>query len=278
MPSRLNISRRYPSICIALLDCSHSMNDLWGSNGLRKIDEASHVLNQCIADIGSHSIDAAGNYSPRTFIMAYSYSFNNLRQGDILKPLLDEGWSDRLHKKNPDHRWVQAHAPVGAGTPMAHTFDRLREALKEMFSNLDVTRKLQNSIGPIIFNITDGELSNSAFDFGTDSPQKTEDAAQALKDMKTPSGAPILLFNAHIGGDHEKILYPTEREKDQLDEHARFLYKISSMIPEEMQNNGKNRGIAELNDDEIHAGMIRNASPGCVMDLIQMGTIVEMGR
>ncbi len=86
------------------------------------------------------------------------------------------------------------------------------------------------SFPPMVFNITDGEPTDSSDD-------ELRYAAMRLRSIATHDGN-VLLFNIHISGHAgtESILFPRADEIDADNRYARLLAEISSTAPEAMND------------------------------------------
>ncbi len=264
---------RNPGLVFVLLDQSGSMNDDWNREGMSKIDKAKELLDRCIRDIASGSSDGSTGYLPRTFLMVFGYTGT----GDpdhLLVPLLGSGWVRELIEFDAEGPWVNAAAYDRTETPMERTFDKLRSVIEHLFADPQVARALRHSMGPTVINITDGEPYRLGRTWES-MRHATEDAAQRLMEVATPSGSPLLLFNAHIGHG-EEIVYPTGKRRG-MDRFSELLFDISSSIPPEMQEFGAQR-IVELREEGQHAGLIVNATSARVMELLNMGSYTNYGR
>jgi uncharacterized protein YegL len=115
--------------------------------------------------------------------------------------------------------WIEPRAE--GLTPMKKAFQFCRPYIH------DWVNRNRNSFPPLIFNITDGEVSD------VDEMSELIEEANALKSLSTANGN-ALLFNLLLSDNHEKIVeFPHEQEIDLFDEteFEKGMFEASSYIP-----------------------------------------------
>ncbi len=151
--------------------------------------------------------------------------------------------------------------PVADGlTPLADTL----EVVRQIFSGF--MEKNPNSPAPVAVIVTDGMPRSK----GNDDSVEEANAIAKAKEIMTLScadGNP-LIFNCHIGNGNHKCEFPSS-EDDLPDEQAKFLYKISSEIPESYKEAARK---LELNISEHSKGMVSNADPTTFIKFINFGS------
>ena len=118
---------------------------------------------------------------------------------------------------------------------------------------------------PVIINISDG------LPYDGKSSQKSEleaiKAAQEIMMLSYADGNP-LIFNAHIGNSKD-ICICSASENELPDEQAKFLFKISSKIPNSYKDAAKKQ---ELNIKPESKGFVSNADPETFIKFINFGS------
>jgi uncharacterized protein YegL len=120
--------------------------------------------------------------------------------------------------------WIEPYAE--GLTPMKKAFQFCRSYVQDW-----VNRNV-NSFPPLIFNITDGEVSD------VDDLSELIEEANALKSISTSNGY-VLLFNLLLSENHEKIVeFPYEHEVALFEgtEFEKALFEASSYIPKNLIN------------------------------------------
>jgi hypothetical protein len=119
--------------------------------------------------------------------------------------------------------WFDAVAH--GGTPMSQAMTKAQFILADWISEHPM------SFPPIVINITDGEWS-------TDDPTT---AADSIKSLATIDGN-VLLFNIHISSTQAAPIEFPEHESRLVDEYAKFLFNLSSILPAYMQSIARQEG------------------------------------
>ncbi|WP_082408839.1 hypothetical protein [Verrucomicrobium spinosum] len=121
------------------------------------------------------------------------------------------------------------------------------------------TRDNPGNFPPVCINITDGEPNDET---------AAENAARALMQTGTTDGT-TLLFNAHIGNPADGEVKMPASEGHLSNQYARFLYRISSGVPQPLEAAARNVGF---NVQSGSRGMLMNAGPEALTALIQFGS------
>jgi hypothetical protein len=94
--------------------------------------------------------------------------------------------------------------------------------------------------------------------------KNTIKAFNELQKLKTSRDESPLVFNVHIGGSNNKIGFPEKESEVGNDDMAKFLFQISSVVPDAMKDNAKNELSFPIKDNS--KAFIANAD---VVDLIE---------
>jgi hypothetical protein len=125
---------------------------------------------------------------------------------------------------DPYKWWIEPYAE--GLTPMKKAFQLCQPYIQDWVS------RNPNSFPPLIFNITDGEVSD------VDEMSELIHEANALKSLSTSNGN-ALLFNLLISDNHEKIVeFPYEDEIGLFEENEfeKAMFEASSYIPRNLLN------------------------------------------
>src|SRR5262249_29255947 len=106
------------------------------------------------------------------------------------------------------------------------------QALQLAYTVLDKwVREHLTSFPPVVINITDGEASDG-------SPLIP---AQAISSLATDDGK-VLLFNCHLSSEPAPAIVFHDSEYNLIDEFARQLFLMSSVLPESFQQEASGHG------------------------------------
>jgi hypothetical protein len=260
------IQTAYPGLLVILIDQSTSMGEPYGAG--RKMDFAALAVNRCIYEI-IESCKSGDETKNRCQIGVYGYGLNGAE-------LLIGGWVSEIEtralrvqtipRKVPDHAGGLVDAPLqlpiyiepkaNGSTPMDKAFDEARNLIETTWLS-----RYPDSFPPIVINITDG---------APDDVTQATQAAQRLTALGSNNGK-LLLFNAHISDSNAAELslpsfLPSWGEQDAT---ARFLYQISSEIPQEMFPRAVQAG---LNPSPGAKGCLYRAGAELLTKLIVFGS------
>lgn len=234
-----------PGCMIFLLDQSGSMGDKFGQmqagRGRRKCDMVATILNNFLSELITINTipqsDGTAEVRLRADISVLGYEgsqinhalggalagrdFVNLQDLQVnptdmeirtQKDFDDTGKEYEIQVPFPI--WVKARA--GGGTPMCAALRQARDLAQQWATSHP------DNYPPIIINVTDGMSTD-----GDPTPIVNE-----ITRISTTDGQ-ALLFNVHITNlpDHP-VLYPASEAELPNDKYARFLFSISSIIPE----------------------------------------------
>ena len=259
-----------PGLLVILLDQSGSMLEPFNEKESKTVS-ATKAVNRVIDTIIEKNYDGEAPKN-RGFISVIGYNhnikeecsgwlkdldFSQKRIEEILKKVPDgAGGIVEIKKKMPI--WVEPITQDGS-TNMKSAF----RAAKDIISQW--VQKYPDSPAPVIINISDG----CPFYDWKDPRVCMEETTQVVKEimnLKTNDGE-VLVFNARIDTDGESVVFPTSKDMLQSEE-ARFLFEISSVIPEAYYP------AADKNGLKVSAG-----SKGCIFqaDEVQLIQLIDFG-
>ena len=253
------IGTKFPGLFVFLLDQSGSMEEDV-LPGRTKAEEAAYAINFVIGELLKTNQDGeiikdrcqlgVIGYGKKVhpLIAGHLPEFNNMiLRSDIRDGVEYDVWIEPEHDN---------------GTPMAEALEKALEVAEAWV----VDPKNRDNFPPVIINITDGEPND--LDKVTEQAPRSQKFADSLKKLATNDGG-LLLFNIHIGqAAASEIVFPTNR-KQLPNAEARFLFDISSEIPEALRKNAEPSG---LNAEPGSRGMIYNAAPSTLVKLLNFGT------
>jgi uncharacterized protein YegL len=262
------ISRVNPMCFLFLIDQSGSMAEAFGrESGKTKAQGVADAVNRLVQTLVSRC--AKGAYIlDRYYIGVIGYG-GELCLGEPLpvsvignSPLRVEERVKRV--EDPETKLVEEHrvsVPIWF-EPRAKGKTLMCAALQ---SAGDTARKFVSEhpkcFPPIIINITDGKPSD-----GDPRPN-----AALLRSVASQDGN-ALLFNIHISASGEKpILFPS-REVGLPDDHARLLFRMSSLLPPTMLHQAQ---ILAKSVSPEAVGFAFNADLASVITFLDIGTRVD---
>ena len=235
---------------------------------------ATRVVNRVIDSIiqknynGDHAKD-------RCFIVAIGYSVGaeelcsgflsaldeSPKRTEIIKKKISDGAGGLVEIDKTMPIWVDPIDKDG-WTDMAAAFKMAKQIIEEWIK--DKT----DSPAPVIINISDGVPYYNHK--GTqDCAQETAAIAKEIMNMKTSDGN-VLIFNAEIGEGNTQIILPNTMEEVKAGgEGAKFLYEISSVIPDGYQEAAVKNGL-EIKDGS--KGAVFAADAENLIKLIDFGS------
>jgi hypothetical protein len=262
------ISRVNPTCFLFLVDQSGSMGEPFGSeSGKTKAQGVADAINRLFHTLVSRC--AKGTYVlDRYHIGAIGYG-GEIVSGSLLpvsaiakSPIRIE---ERVKKvEDPATKLVEEHRvsvpiwfePEAKGkTYMCAALQTAHEIVQGF------VREHPGCFPPIVINITDGKPTD-----GDPRPRAT-----ALREIESQDGN-TLLFNVHISACGEKpILFPSS-ETSLPDNHARLLFRMSSLLPPSMlrQAQSLDRSVAPG-----AVGFAFNADLASVIAFLDIGTRVD---
>jgi len=263
-----------PGYIIFLIDQSGSMKETYPVNG-NKANFTAMVINRTINELININMDGAV-VKDRVYITLIGYGVEDKNPVKELKtaklseyannPLRIENKKQKVSDGNGGLVEIEVKNPIFieplayGWTPMGEALALAKQKIKEWLN------QHPEYPAPVVINISDG-LPND----GINSSKKSEDAAiQAAREIMTLScedGQPIL-FNAHIGDSKEKCICSAS-ESELPDEQAKFLFKISSIIPDSYKDAAKKQ---DLNIKLNSKGFVSNAAPETFINFINFGS------
>lgn len=273
------ITRAKPGCIVFLLDRSDSMGRDWG-NGESLAEGAARVVNSILYELCTRARKGPGvtyhyfdigifGYGIRPFAggQGVESAFGGGLKGMTLVPLPDLASSPLGIKEVPSQDvgglpvqapyWVE---PVrGAMTPMC---EAVAVAGQHVF---EWVQQHPESFPPIIFNITDGWVTDSPYDGAT-----LDEWAARLTGLGTQDGM-ALLFNVYLSPDHgTPTVFPDSAAG--LPAPGPALFQISSVLPPNMSDNARKDGLPVSDQSR---GFAFNADASTLLKVLEIGTRVE---
>jgi hypothetical protein len=160
-----------------------------------------------------------------------------------------EGGTIQLHEDMPI--WFE---------PFAKGKTLMRAAFERALAIVDAwTAEHKDSFPPIVLHVTD-------FGYTDEDPAPM---VRALQDRSTDAGS-VLVFNCHLSeSEGQAVSYPSAAEAEGFSKRARFLYEMSSQLPEPMRQEALTLGY----EVEMGAhGYVLNADLTSLVDFLDIGT------
>jgi hypothetical protein len=269
----ISATKSLPGCLLVLLDQSGSMAEQFGADKRSKAVAAARAVNmaleavvdQCtkgesvrdyfhtgVIGYGTNTaVELLGGGSGPAGLLTASELETKAQIEEIETEEVDEIGKLKVVKCS---KWFD---PVCAGgTPMDEALKMAGEKLKAWVA------KYPNSFPPIVLNITDGEANV---------PEAAEAAAQELQKVSTRDGD-TLLFNCHISATGAAAVeYPTS-DVGLPDDHAKWLFRISSDIPDSLVSNAQASGLSVVTAGS--RGFVYNATAGKLVKFLRIGTVV----
>lgn len=267
-----NITTKNPTAIVVMVDQSGSMSEqiIWNNLTTTKADAVAEAVNNLLEELVARS-RSESHYRHYFDIMGVGYYDNQVRtlfdSGDsyFMSPAQLVGSVQRTRTIQREHTmpdgrkittkrearvWVEPYAD--GRTPMRAAFMVVYDQLRRWL------RQNPDSFPPIIFNITDGEATDS-------SPEKLQEIVASISSLSTSDGSPLVI-NIHLSRlSDSSILFPSSKSELPQDKYAHLLFDISSKMPKPFDQE-----IALLNGDVAQGeyyGMAFNAS---ISDLVRM--------
>ena len=269
----ISATKNLPGCLIVLLDQSGSMTEQFGADKRSKAVAAARAVNTALEELvdsctkgesvrdyfhvgvigyGTNAAqELLGGGSGPAGLLTTS-ELESKAQVEEIETDEDDGTGKlKVVKRN---KWFDS--VNSGGTPMDDAFQQAAEKLKQWVA------KYPNSFPPMVLNITDGEANV---------PEAAEAAAKALRTVSTSDGE-TLLFNCHISvGGSAAVEYPTS-DLGLPDDHSKWLFRISSDIPDVMVANAQASGLSAVTTGS--RGFVYNATAGKLVKFLKIGTVV----
>ena len=265
--ANLPIGTSNPGLILILVDQSYSMRDPY-ENGQKK-DVATLAVNRAIYEVVL-ACQSGEHIKDRVYlaVIGYSDEIRVLLEGQISEIADNPIEIQKMKKKEPDGAgglvemdiempvWLKPKAENG--TPMGEAFEAAYKVAEAW------VKENADNFPPIVINITDGEPNR---------PDHTRDAALRLLDIKTNDGN-LLLMNAHISNAIAGQVALPNDETGLYDEYAKFLFNISSVLPEPLMVAAKSSGLTPEKDSRA---FLFNANAEMIIRLLEFGTLKTLG-
>ena len=265
--SNVPIGTPNPGCFVILVDQSYSMSGQWQTG--TKTEVAALIVSRLIYELGL-ACDTGQEIKDRCHVSVIGY-------GAEVECLIDGMISDvynspiamrKVTRLLPDGAGgtveVEADAPIWLqpmadnGTPMHTAFEYAAEVAGNWCS------EHPNNFPPVVFNITDGAATE---------PDLTIAAAQKVMNIQTEDGN-VLVFNVHIADSGSEVTFPHNTAPFADDIFAKFLFGISSVLPEPLRREAETHGF-----DPQHGARCLgyNAHEATLINMLQFGTLQSLG-
>ena len=265
-----------PGYIIFLVDQSNSMNEIY-TDGVKKSVFTASVINRTIYELVNTNMDGA-SVKDRVFISIIGYGAGGNTVDEIRSDYLSKFAENpiRVEKKKqkvPDGNGGLAELEIEQPIyiePVAEGFTPMGEAFMHAKNLIEIWLKTKpNDPAPIIINISDGiPYSGNVYNDNTEDVSLAINVANQIMKISTTDGNP-LIFNAHIGVDGGTEYKFAESEQEVNSEEAKFLFKISSTIPEAYKQAAKKHDLVVKDSSR---GFVSNAEPTTLIQFINFGS------
>ena len=265
--SNVPIGTRNPGCFVILVDQSYSMSGQWETG--TKAEVAALIVSRLIYELGL-ACDTSEGIKDRCHVSVIGY-------GAQVECLIDGMISDVFHSPIATRKVtklisdgaggtveIEADAPIWLqsmadnGTPMHTAFEYAAEIAGKWCS------EHPNNFPPVVFNITDGAATE---------PDLTIAAAQKVMNIRTEDGN-VLVFNVHIADSGSEVTFPHNTAPFADDIFAKFLFGISSVLPEPLRCEAETHGFDPQPDARC---LGYNAPEATLIKMLQFGTLQSLG-
>jgi hypothetical protein len=275
-PFAYKVTEARPAYFVLLVDHSASMNRYVAGRSVQARQAVAEVVNDLLFELLRTTLRAEG-YRNYFDISVLGYGVGD--GGEVVSEL--PGGQDRIGIAELDHTWIDTTLieriqTLSNGSERTVTLERpvwirsvpnkgrtvTAEAFRKATSLVDSwIADHQDSFPPVVLNISDGGWTG-------EDPMKV---VRALQERTTSRGS-TLVFNCQFGSgqsdDGDQLIFPSE-VPDGFHRRTRELFMLSSVLPESMRNEARQRGIEV--DDEAR-GLFYNAPVSSLVDFLQVGT------
>ena len=272
-PNTKSWSRNHPGLIIFLIDQSYSMSEKY-IPGKNKAEFVCDTINETINDI-VFSCTYGNLVKDYCFISLIGYGgSSDLSIDDIRSDYISEfadnpmGHETKMEKTEtadgnsielPTKYAVHLDAVAHGLTPMADAFAFAKGLIEAWMA------KKPDNPAPVIINISDGMPVTNQDD--RDDIQEAIDIAEEIKQMQTTDGHPVIL-NAHLSNTGVETIFEVNRD-NLLDQHAQFLFDLSSIVPESFKKNAKKHNLPFTPNCR---GFVSNAKSETFIKFIEFGS------
>lgn len=276
MPYNAQISRANPACIFFLIDQSGSMSDPFGGDTANrsKANGVADATNKLLQNLGIKCARAEGirdyfeigviGYGAQVApafggvlkdkeLAAISQVAGNPVRIEERVKKVEDGAGGLVDQKVRFPIWFDPVA--NNGTPMCKALSRAQSILQSWLS------AHPTSFPPIVINITDGESTDG----------DPSGLAQSIQQMASNDGN-VLLFNIHISSNKTSPIEFPDSEENLPDEHARLLFRCSSVLPEVMRSYAQQMGYKMT---DTTRGFVFNADMVAVIKFLDIGTKVS---
>jgi len=226
-----------PGLLVFLLDQSGSMLSQFKDSQESRTVFATRVVNRVINDIINRNY-VEDHPKDRCFVVAIGYSVgarelcsgflseleNSYLRLETVKKNVSDGAGGLVEIDSKMPIWIEPIEKDG-WTDMAAAFKMAKQIIEQWVNDKP------DSPAPVIINVSDGIPYYNHKD-PVECADETAAIANEIMNIRTADGN-VLIFNAEIGGGSNKIILPNSVEEVRAEgDGARFLFDISSVIPE----------------------------------------------
>jgi uncharacterized protein YegL len=262
-----------PGYIIFLVDQSGSMQQPY-SGGKTRAEFTALVINRTINELVNTNMDGE-KVKDRVFISMIGYGgSSSLAVDDIRSDYLSEFADnplriEKIKKKVSDGGGglveIEEQMPIfiesvaNGLTPMTDALKFAKELIEGWL------QKKPDNPAPIIINISDGlPCAGGSVE---DEMEKSVIVSKEIMSINSQDGNP-LIFNSHIGDGGTQCGFE-ESENELSDEQAKFLFNISSKVPESYKQAAVKQ---DFKVKEESRGFVSNADPESFIKFINFGS------
>jgi uncharacterized protein YegL len=272
-PNSKQWSSATPGYIIFLLDQSGSMQESY-TEGKTKAEFTALVINRTINELINTNMDGE-KVKDRVFISMIGYGGSSALAVDDIRSDYLSSFADnplrmeQLKKKVSDGAGglieIDEQMPIfieptaNGLTPMADAFSFAKELIEGWL------QKKPDNPAPIIINISDGlPFTGDSIDTAMNNAISVSKEIMAIN---SDDGNP-LIFNSHIGDGGIQCGFE-ESQSELSDDQAKFLFKISSKVPESYKKAAVKQDFKVKPESR---GFVSNADPESFIKFINFGS------
>lgn len=266
------ISRSNPTCFLFLIDQSGSMEDQFGGEyTLRKADAVADAINKLLQNLSLKCAKAEGirdyfHVGVIGYGVTVGSAFKGSHAGKELIPISEIGMQPSRVEDRPQKIPDGAGGIIEQNVKFPTWFDPVANGQTPMCKALNLAEKIMTQwlnnhpdcYPPIVINISDGEPTDG------DPTQ----AAEAIKNLSSSDGN-VLVLNLHLSSQRTQPIEFPDSDINLPDEHAKLLFRMSSVLPEKMRLEAENDGF---NVAEQSRGFIFNSDIVKVIQFLDIGT------